>query len=95
MNDNEPTRIRGWFSANGSLAWSSGISRELSDAELDAFYYYTPDDFIEWDSTPERWGDTYDIEADERAERRHEETSQRHEIETWGRYFEKMQEEWN
>lgn len=65
-------RPRGWYCLNWTLLWSSGIVRSLPDILIDAFYYETPDDFIEWEDDPRKpsgrydWGDTYDIDEDER-----------------------------
>ncbi len=61
---------RGWYCENGKLVWYSGECSSLSEEEIEAFYYNTPDEFIDWIDEPEHydWGDTYDIDEDERFE---------------------------
>ena len=70
MNAGTEERGRGWYSPNSSLIWFSGEPHRLSPSEEEAFYYCTPDDFIDWIEEPKHydWGDTYNVDEDEKDE---------------------------
>lgn len=64
----EADDYRSWYCYGQLLRWKCGLPRLMPDEWIEAFYYNTPDDFIEWDAEPKKtdWGDTYDIDEDER-----------------------------
>lgn len=92
MNTN---RGRGWYCQDGKLLWCSGEPYLMSEDMEEAWYYFEGTKGIDWDAKHISWGDTYDIEADERAEKRKTETEREQELDDWQRYFNVARRQWN
>lgn len=100
----EDDYYRGWYCENGTIPWKAGYlpERNFPPEYIKAWYHATTDETIPWDESPiplssysVKPEDEYSVEADENAERAQDNRDADKERRMWGRYYEKMQEEWN
>jgi hypothetical protein len=84
---------RGWYQIYSLLYWKCGLP--WVPVEIQEAFYYASSDDEDLDNTPVDWGDTYDIEAEERRARREDREEREREIKEMREYMTGILQDWN